>query len=219
MHTTIIIICYETQPLIRTAYESIRNFYPDIKVIIVDGSKERSDCHHYTTGIRGTHTEVYQVHRNIGHGEGMHFAMKHVQTKYALLMDSDVVIKHGNIIESMEDCLETFTVKKSDVGAFDFSKRFYGCGQIITVNNGGSNSPDGFPYLHPHFALVDVEAYRAYPPAAHHGAPMILPMRELHSTGRSDLLKEFPVSEYISHKGRGTVRTVKRNEYTRNWVK
>lgn len=206
MNTTIILVCYETQPLIRTAYESIRAIYPDIKVIVVDGSRHRSDCHYYTSTIKSKDTDVYQVHYNIGHGDGMNFAMKHVQTKYALLMDSDVIINRECII-SMECIMNESWID------------LYGCGLVISVNNKGINDPNGFAYLHPHFAMVNRDTYRKYDPAAHHGAPMIQPMRQIRDRKESHLLKYFPVSDYVTHKGRGTVNTVRRSQYTKGWVK
>ena len=33
------------------------------------------------------------------------------------------------------------------------------------------------------------------------------------------LVKDFPVGDYVLHKGRGTVSTVRRTAYTRGWVK
>lgn len=210
MNTTIVIVCFETQPIVRKAYESIREIYPDIPVIIVDGSKERNDCYTYTNQIRSETTRVFHVKRNIGHGEGMAFGIKHVMTKYILLMDSDVQIQR-ECIQPMED---VFNISKSAVGV-----DLYGVGQVVKVDNAGRNSESGLPYLHPHFALISKEVYLQFPPAAHHGAPMILPMRELHVQGRADLLRDFPVSEYVLHKGRGTVSTVRRTAYTRGWVK
>ena len=206
MSATIVLVCYETQPLIRTAYESIRRIYPDIKVIVVDGSRHRSACHYYTSVIRSKDTEVYQVHYNIGHGEGMNFAMKHVQTKYAVLMDSDVTIQK-ECISAMIDIMDSSSVE------------LYGIGQIVKIANNGINNASGFDYLHPHFAMISKDMYRKYPPAAHHGAPMILPMRQLRDRNEAYLLKSFPVSDYVLHKGRGTVSQVRRSQYTKGWVK
>jgi hypothetical protein len=201
--TTIVMVCFETQQIVRTAYESIRKHYPQIKVIIVDGSKARNPCHTYTHNVRSENTAVFHVNFNIGHGEGMHFALKHIHTKYALLMDSDV--------EIIAPCIELMEA--------EMSEGLYGVGQVVSVNHHGINKEDGFPYLHPHFALIDVSTYRKYPPSAHHGAPLILPMRKLHENGESNLVKDFPVGDYVLHKGRGTVSTVRRTAYTRGWVK
>jgi len=211
---TAISVCCNTRGLFRRAYESVREFYPDMKMIICDNSNPKNACAEYTKSLQSEKTIVFYPGRNIGHGPGMHCAIKRVETKYALIFDSDIVMK--------KKCISKM-IKR--LGAR------YGIGKIVAVNGSGKNvartsanqknvrarkhrrlyaSPrnkGAIPYLHPFFQLVNVSVYKKFRPYINHGAPCIDTMTDIFRKGLSKkILAEFPVYEYVVHEGRGTRR-------------
>lgn len=205
---SIIIVSYKTHALLKAAYESIRRFYPEIKVIIVDGSPIDTSCYKYAKSLRDANTKVYLLNKNIGHGPGMIMGIRHCTTKYFLLMDSDVEIQKPKVIERMkihleliEECQPKYII--------------YGIGQVMTVNETGVNSKEGMEYLHPHFALIKKQTYHKFRPIINHGAPMLSAMKSLRETGGRPF--HFQVWKYIFHKERGT-RSLNPKEFNhRNW--
>lgn len=208
---TVIMVCYNTKDLARKAYESVRKFYPDISMIIVDNSDRNDPCTDYVAMLKSGKTRVIRPGRNIGHGPGMDTGIRNVGTRYALLMDSDVVIRR--------DCISAM-IKNMGDGTF-------GVGKIVHVSRWGNSegkpaymNPKAIkyyayygkpgrkhtiPYLHPYFHLINVEKYRKLKPYVHHGAPCVLTMLDLYNKGRSRrVLVNFPVEKYVAHRGRGT---------------
>ena len=43
-----LVVSYNTKELLQTAIESIREFYPDLPILIVDSSTPSNDCYAYT---------------------------------------------------------------------------------------------------------------------------------------------------------------------------
>ena len=197
-HITGIVIHCNTPEYLLKAIETVR-MHEDIDIILIDGSARNSNGWVVCKGLKSESVKVTQLGHNIGHGKGINMAMAMVTTKYALLFDSD--------IEMLAPCL-------SEMIALMDGK--YGCGQIIHTDMNGCNSVTGIEYLHPHFALIDVEQFGKYHACVHHGAPMIKAMRELSGMG---LLVDFPVPQYVKHHGRATVRTKPREFKSHQWDK
>ncbi len=84
---TAITVAYNTPTLIRKAITSMRWHYPDIAIIIVDGSPKDSECHHVVDELAKIFHGIKVVHanHNIGHGPGMDAAILLSKTKYVLL--------------------------------------------------------------------------------------------------------------------------------------
>lgn len=192
---SIIIVSYKTHALLKAAYESIRRFYPEVQVIIVDGSPKDTSCYKYAKEIKGKFTRVFTLNKNIGHGPGMKLGIENCNTKYFLLMDSDVEILRSGVIEKMKIHLEFIHECQPDY-------TIYGIGPVMCVNETGVNSENGIPYLHPHFALIKKKAYLKFKPIINHGAPMLAAMKSLHEAGQFPF--HFNVSRFIIHKERGT---------------
>lgn len=187
MNVTAIIVSYMREDLLCSSFESIRKFYSEMPVIIIDGSPFDSVCAKYAESLRNEFTIVRCTGYNIGHGNGMALGIEYCKTGKFLLVDSDVIIRKA-VISQMEAALCHW--------------KAYGVGQVVLVNDQGGNiDTGGIPYLHPHFALIDKRKYIEYQPFIHHGAPCIKSMLDIKG---KELLLDFNVSEFITHLGRGT---------------
>ncbi|MES2397946.1 MAG: glycosyltransferase [Bacteroidota bacterium] len=197
-----IIVSYNTRNLLCKCVESIRKFYPTMKLIIIDGSKPSDPCYYFARSLINYVTKVHSVNRNIGHGEGMNLGISKCESEYFLLIDSDTVI-NGNIIPEMLDKI----------------KNSYGVGQVVNVDNNGMNTDKGIKYLHPYFALINKDQYFKYLPIIHHGAPMINSMIDINKKKKSKLLIDFPVEKYVKHLGRGTRALNPKDFHPKHWDK
>ena len=197
-----LVVSYNTKELLKRSIESLRVFYPDLPILIIDSSDENNECCHYVRELSrfdDTITSIY-VPGNIGHGKGMDKGIRNIRTKYVLLFDSD--------IEIISPCLEEMI--------YIFSRITYGVGQVITVDRNGSNCVDGIAYLHPHFCIIQIDRYFSFPPFIHHGAPLLKTMLHISERGYENELKNFDLRKYVIHKGRGT-RDLNPPEFLNNW--
>ena len=221
-------MCSNTRSLLQEAYESVRRFHPDMKIIIIDGSDPVDECYKYVCSLASDITTVGVCNYNIGHGRGMDAGIRMVKTKFALIFDSDTVMLKSPV-EAMLAMMEDDT---------------FGVGYIEPTGDDGfeygakSHHVNETPmkYLHPYFQLIQVSEYFKFPPYVHHGAPCYQTMNEIKRQGLSDkILKEFPglghsssagwnwtgtPKEFIKHPTRGTrdVRSSKGlPEIERNW--
>lgn len=193
MEVTIVIVNYNTPDLLKACVESIRKFYPTVEIIIVDGSEDDS----VSRAMRSDYTFTMPVGFNMGHGPGMNFAIRACETDFVLLCDSDVTIDKAGVIEEM----------------LKIPPYAYGIGQVVEVNEHGGNVEKGIRYLHPHFALINRDAYHLFPEFINHGAPLLATMK------KRPYVVNFPVGDYITHKGRGT-RALNPKEFNpSNWDK
>lgn len=195
-----LVVSYRTKNILQTAIESVQKFYPELNILLIDGSPEGDPCREYAK----TFPNVLLPDYNIGHGKGMHEGILHVDTKHVLIFDSDVEMHRGGIIEDMLE-----TIKQVE---------WYGIGETMIVDNNGENAQDGIKYLHPYFMLIDKTQYLQYREYFHHGAPCLDAMIDIDQQGKSFLLKSFPVEHYVEHKEKGT-RNVNPPEFLQNWGK
>lgn len=201
-NVTAIIVSYNTPDLLKDCYTSLRRFYPTMPVIIIDGSPQGSGCWLYSRSIVGRRTTVKNTNRNIGHGPGMVMGIELCKTEHFLLVDSDVVINRGGVIEEMQRLLIG--------GEKYYNKNFiYGCGPLIFVDEKGGRSSmykeleNPYSYMHPHFSLIKIEAYKKNYPIIHHGAPMLSVMNSIRNKGFI-FIPFHDLSLWITHHERGT---------------
>ena len=199
-----------------------------MKIIVVDGSTMNDPCQVYVRTLHSEHTHPIICGHNIGHGRGMDLALHKVQTKFALIFDSDIIM-HKSPVEDMLNMMDEGT---------------YGVGYIEMTGEDGFEygvKPEHkkiqpVRYLHPYFMLISMSEYFKWPPFVHHGAPCYMTMTAIHRAGKSDILKEFPglghtqgkgfnwkgePREYIQHDTRGTRDVRVRNhkpEIEAGWV-
>lgn len=214
-----IVVTHNTKMLFQEAYESVRKYHPEMLIIIVDGSDPSDECRAYVESLASPYTMLMLCPNNIGHGRGMHLALKQVKTKYALIFDSDIVMLKSPV-EAMLKMMEpdTFGVgytEPTGEDGFEYGAHPHHKNETVTR------------YLHPYFQLIQVSEYFKYPPYVHHGAPCVHTMNAIKRAGLSDkIIKEFPglghsssagwnwtgaPREFIKHDTRGTrdVRTSK----------
>jgi len=201
-----ITVCWNTKDLIERAYNSIRKFYPDMPIIIIDGSDPGDPCAAYVRGLASDITTIIQPGYNVGHGRGMCMGIEKAATPYALIFDSD--------IELLEPCLPAMlAMMEADT---------FGVGYLEDIGYDGFRykihpHPEGpLPCIHPYWQLINIENYKKFHPYVHHGMPVYLTMLDIHKKGLSSkILKQFPglsnehcqgsdVSRFVRHHSNGT---------------
>ena len=183
-----ITVCYNTPELIKRAVISVKTFYPDLEIIVVDGSPEGSPCYCACDWLSSVYdgVTVHHVLRNIGHGKGVQFAIRKTQSKHIIVFDSD--------IQMMSGCIEDMTVhlKPTDLGI----------GLVVQVDAAGICEPSGTNYLHPYFCILNRSIYDRLPPIRNHGAPFIDTMQAASEIGIK--VRNYDLKEKIQHDWRGT---------------
>ncbi len=89
-NVTAVIKTFERPKELKRLIESIKRFYPDIKIIVVDDSREPKF-------VDGVHTLVMPYDSGVSAGRNL--AVSAVKTKYLLLLDDDYVFYRKSILE------------------------------------------------------------------------------------------------------------------------
>ena len=184
-----ITVNYNTPILLRIAITSLRNVYPELPILIIDGSEYAS--HGYKMAERlsldFTRVQVKHMLKNIGHGCGMNIGIEMTDRKQILIFDSDIRL--------LRPCVEAMKKKIDD--------KVLGVGMCLKVNERGYDCPDGkIPYLHPFFALINRQVYERMKPIKNHGAPMIDTM--ISCKEKMYKIVDYPLAGKVYHKWRGT---------------
>lgn len=197
-----IIVSYNQKHLLQQCVESIRVFYPEMKLIIIDGSPRNSECYKYARSLQDKNTMVKCVEYNIGHGNGMRLGIGMSKTKYIALIDSDTIMK-SKVFDHM-------------IKLFD--ENVYGVGHVVHIDKNGTNCENGIPYLHPYFCMINKHAYLGHDQIVHHGAPMIKTMMSIQQKQTHRLI-DFDLTDHVIHLERGT-RVLRPKEFNpKSWVK
>lgn len=200
-----ITVCYNTRVLAEKSYQSIRRFYPDMPIIIVDGSEPGNSCAAYVRNLASELVTVMRPGYNISHGPGMNMGINYCQTRYALMFDTDAELLEpcvGDMLAMMEE--DTFGVGYVIPTAFSGFGTWY---PHPPPQKGG-----WMPYLHPYFQLIDIRNYRKFPPYVDSGAPCTPTMLAIYKTGLADkIVKQFKdmangTPRFVKHDGGGTCR-------------
>ena len=190
-----ITVCCNTKALFETAYLSVRQFHPDLQIIIIDGSDPGDPCAAYVRGLASSLTTVLQPGYNIGHGRGMCAGIDFAKTKYALIFDSEIEMIKSPVLEML-------TMMEEDtfgVGYIEEKTAFDGYEWGVHPHH---KKEGWMRYLHPMFQLINIANYRKFHPYVHHGAPCYLTMLDIHKRGLSaKILKQFPGLGHSSGKG------------------
>lgn len=180
--------CYER--LIRRLVDRFKLFYPQVPMIVVDdtGQWGPDPATDYIRGLPATWPDITPVihEKNITHGPSLDDGLRRVQTRYALSLDSDVLIQFGGFLELMQ--ARAMAANLFAIGHYEF-----------TLPNG---------QIHALAALWDVEIYKTLPPFVAHGAPAIELFAEVHRRGVP--CEDFPIWEYVHHGGGGSTRDANR---------
>jgi hypothetical protein len=186
-----VVVTYNTYGLFKAMYESLREWLPELPLVVVDGSDRGNACYGYVKGVNGGLNTCYQLERNIGHGLGMHYGIEHTASDAYLLMDSDIVLT-GNPLAQMEALL---------------TDGVYGVGELYHIGMDGlhRNPVCNLPYLRPYFMLLSRTQYYQHHRFIHHGSPCVKAMRQIFEAGQSaEKLKVFDLGAYVQHGWGGT---------------
>jgi glycosyltransferase involved in cell wall biosynthesis len=190
---TVIIVNYRTLDLTTRCVESLREHYPTVKVILIDnGSLDPS--REYIRRMAANHQEIAGLLNpgNRFHGPALDQGLRACQTQLALTLDSDTEVIKGGFLEGM--------------AAACADPEVYAVGRRVYMDWFGyetsAHTPLAFPSIHPSCMLLRRAIYLRLRPFIHHGSPGIRNMRQAWRAGYR--LLDFPVHEYVIHKGRGT---------------
>lgn len=117
-NVTALIKAFKRPHAVKNLYESIRNFYPNLKIVIVDDSEEAMDQSIFDENVNYIHTEF-----DIGLSAGRNLGIKNIDTKYFLLLDDDFLFIEDTKIEKMYDILENKGFDIVAGGVHDFGTK------------------------------------------------------------------------------------------------
>lgn len=92
---TIVVKTFERPTVLRRLVRSIRRFYPDIPLFVVDDSEEPLDP--APEGV----TRYWRLPFNVGVSFGRNFGLKQVETEYVLFTDDDLVFETRTDLSKM----------------------------------------------------------------------------------------------------------------------
>lgn len=190
---TVVIVNFNTPVYLQETVESFKSHYPETPVLIIDNGSEKqsADVIDFLTA-RFNHISSLLLDENINHGPAMHRAVEETKAPYIFYLDSDTRTDHGGFLELMAEKLEK-------------DKKNYGIGKIRKINKRGFKDSNGFPVPLTPFMMIKKEHYESLPQFIHHGIPVIWNFKEAQRRGLK--LINFPIEEYIYHKGRGTAES------------
>lgn len=192
----ILTVHYQTLDLLERLVKSAEQFYPGMRVIVVDGSNEEP----FITEVRELSNQhptmsVCQLGHNIGHGIGIVHGLKHVEKPYVFVMDSDDYFIGLGLFDRLMQEMKPDT---------------YGVGRVYKLQRNMLNNITDrkMYYLHPSGMLLNMENVYKYKLPTDHGAPMIKPMQDIQDKGVDrtaiiDIGREL-YTEYMCRTKRGT---------------
>jgi glycosyltransferase involved in cell wall biosynthesis len=191
-NVTAIICQAKTRNLTELCIESLMRFYPDLPVIVLNGSPDDFDSSYYLKLAALKHPNITIIDHNgrNGHGTMLDIGIQRVKTTYALLLDNDIVIERGGFIEEM-------------VKQLDFDPGMYATGTLMIVSrkNEACGTPadeaDVLRYAHPSCSLYRVSMYDHDWPFREHGAPCVFD--QINAERRGLRIGSFPIDRYVSH--------------------
>ena len=191
---TAVIINYRTPDLLERVVRSLRQYYPEIQLLLIDnGSGDRSaELLRTMRSANEQKTTIVLNDQNLHHGPAMDQALRLAQSPLVLFIDSDCEVRTGGFIEKMKALTEV-------------EPRSYAVGKRIYMNNRGfdiDERPGAHPYIRPICMLVRRELYLGLPPFERHGAPCLANFIAADKAGL--VLRHFPVEDFVYHEGRGT---------------
>jgi len=189
-----VIINYRTGDLVKRAVESLRRYYAEIPLLLIDnGSGDGSEniLKHFA-GTSPAYTELIINASNLHHGPAMDQALHYLQSPFVLFIDSDCEIYEGGFIELMTQTLEQ-------------NERNYVAGKKVFMDKRGFDVASGeraTEYIRPICMLLRRDIYLTLPKFIMHGAPCLDNMKT--AAGRGFTLVNFQIEQYVKHTGRGT---------------
>lgn len=126
---TAIIKTYERPDHLRKLITSIRQYYPDLPVVIVDDSREKLG-HDFDDNVLYIHTE-----HDVGLSKGRNLGVKNVYTPYTLLLDDDYLFTQETRIEDMVQIIEEQNMDIVSGDVYDFGKTLRVCNGVFELRD------------------------------------------------------------------------------------
>lgn len=190
---TVVICQGNKRSLTELCLGSLLRFYPDIDVLVVNGSPFDDDSTSYLKlmALKHPNVRVLEWSKTNSHGIMMDTSIRNnVSNEYVLLMDNDTIVERGGWIDPMVEQL------KADANMF-------ATGTVMIVSR--SNDSCGIPkdeddllrHAHPSCSIIKRSMYLGFRGATNHGAPLCYTMEDAKLNGRT--IGSFPVDKYVSH--------------------
>ncbi len=179
MDVTVIVPSFRTLKLTKGCVDSLREYYPKVKLIIVDDCSRDESAEYIREIGSGDNTHAIICERNLGEGVVFDLALHRAETSYAFTLHSDCIIFKGGFLEKM---LERFRAEPN----------LFAIGWLRPMHRGGSPG-----YVAPSAMMLNRKKYLLLPPFINHGAPAIGTMTGAREAGY--LVEDFPISDYIHH--------------------
>ena len=198
---TVVTVHHKTPDLLDQLCVSLRCFYKDVAVIVVDSGSgaDRASQTTLESLSKDTALTVRYENRNIGHGPGMDRGIRKAETGWILTLDTDCVIERGGWIEQM-------------LSAVTRNRMGYACGGVVDVDAAGNRvTAGGTPYCRPVTALWRRRVYLNHPLCELHGTPCL--RNQISASRAGWRILDFQVDDYVTHLTRGT-----RSRHGDHWV-
>ena len=189
-----LVVSCDTIGLTKTCVETLREFYPDLRLILVDNGSTDGSREWIEQLAKDELCRCILLKENTTHGPGLHRGMEMAVGDFILILDSDTETLKGGFIEPM-------------VHLFLSAPNVFAVGPVGTGDITGTR-PGDYPIVHPCRMMLNRERYFLGRAFCHAGQPIHLAMRD--ARDRKDLLLHFPLNEYIKHYGGGTRSVVGR---------
>jgi len=200
-----VVVSYDNKFLLERSYNSVKKFYPDLDIIIVDGSPPESECRKF---IDNLDAQKVFVDFNISHGRGLHLGITISPTDLVLCFDNDIEVLKPPI----EEMLKLMDDKTWGVGGLvEIPASVWG------VSLGETMVDPEMTYMHPYFHIVNRYVYRKYLPYVHSAAPGQITFLDISSKFEEEVLKDFPIQEYVKHY-QGSTSKDSKPSHLNNWV-
>lgn len=189
---TVLICQRQTRDATQLCIESLLRFYPNVKILVVDGrSQDSSTLYLQFMSLKYPNIRLWERDGTNSHGDTMHEAiMGYINTEYVLLMDSDVITMRHGMIEGMMD-----QFKKND--------NLYATGNLMVVTRANDccgiplDEADAIRYAHPCLSIYHVPTYKMLERSTDHGSPFCYNMQDAERKGLD--IGSYPVDKYSVH--------------------
>ena len=190
---TVVICQGNKRSLTELCLSSLLRFYPDIDVLVVNGSPFDYDSTNYLKlmALKHSNVRVLEWAKSNSHGVMMDTSIRNnVSNEYVLLMDNDTIVERGGWIEPMVEQLES-------------NPNMFATGTLMVVSM--ANDSCGIPHdaddvlrhAHPSCSILKRSMYLGFRGATDHGAPLCYTMADAKLHGRE--IGSFPIDQYVSH--------------------
>lgn len=183
---TAVIVNYNTPTMTSNCIQSVRKFFANLPIIVVDNGSDLAHCHQMLETCRDFKTWYVRLDRNYEHGPGLTYGVALAETPLVWTLDSDVeILRSSTLVRLMKR----------------MGPETYAVGQLMQI-------PTDLPYIHPHCMLADRMAFNSLPRGnvSKHGAPLKYHFADARRRGLGLVDAWDIIQECVLHKNHGTTR-------------